>query len=133
MNVLENNIDKLIKYINENNLGFGWKNHPNRTHEGTYKQGECFDYVIINSNGVFCFDAKETIKDRWVIKAKDIKQGANLEKVSTYGHDCFFLIYFKQFKEIKKVPITIFNEILKTRKYIKSTDCINFNEEVFLK
>lgn len=133
MNVLENNLDKLINHINQNNLGFGWKNHPDRTHEGLYISGECFDYIIINQYGVYCFDAKETICDKWVIKKKDIKQGVNLEKVHKYGHDCFFLIYFKKLKQLKKLPIELFSEILKSRKYVKPEDCMNFDKDVFLK
>jgi hypothetical protein len=130
-NYLEHEIDKLLDYINNQNKGFGWKNHPNRNHNGVYLQGEPFDYVIFTIKNKICFDAKMVKGNIWVIEEKDIKQAINLQKVyNTNGIDCFFLILFN--KSLKQIKINRFFEILKYKKSININDCNNFNyKELF--
>jgi penicillin-binding protein-related factor A (putative recombinase) len=122
-NTLEYNINKLIEYIIANNVGFGWKNNPNRNHLGIYISGEPFDYIILTKNYKCCFDAKETTKNTWNIAKKDIKQAINLKKISDSGIDSFFLIYFKKVNLVYKLHINKFFEILVKRKNIKIKDC----------
>ena len=129
MNYLEIQIDRLITYINNNNLGFGWKNHPERTFRGEFKNGEPFDYTIFTKKGQIVFDAKETDKDKWVILPKDKKQGLNLFKCQKVGVEAFFLIYFITSKKLMKLNIKKFFDTMATRKYIMQSDCIEFNLE----
>lgn len=122
-NYLESQINKLVSQINDKKLGFGWKNHPNRTHDATYLQGEPFDYCILTKKVKICFDAKETDKAVWNIAKKDIVQAKNLYLASLSGVECFFLIYFITQKKLVRIKIDKFLEILAERKHIKITDC----------
>lgn len=127
MNYLEIQIDRLINYIIENNLGFGWKNYPERTFRGEFKNGEPFDYTIFTNKGQMVFDAKETDKNKWVILPKDKKQALNLFKCSKVGIESFFLIYFITSKKLMKLDIKKFFDTMATRKYIMQSDCITFD------
>ena len=135
MNIIENNIDHIIEYIIKNKLGFGWKNHPNRTNQGTYLSGEPFDYIIIKDNQIYCFDCKETGLKHWAIKKKDIQQAINLKKISLTKHGviCGFLIYWKEIKQTTFLEINVFEEIIKERKHVKFEDCKIFDLGVFIK
>jgi hypothetical protein len=127
-NFLEDQINKVIKYINENNLGFGWKNHPNRNYQGVHIDGEVFDYNIITKNKSYFFDCKQTELLTWHILKKDIKQLLNLNKIDDCGHDAFILIYFIQDNKLMKIqPKRVLN-ILSNRKFIKPEDCDIFKE-----
>jgi penicillin-binding protein-related factor A (putative recombinase) len=131
-NYLENQIDKLITWIIENNLGFGWKNHPLRNHQGVYIDGEPFDYTIMTKKGFFCFDTKETKKNTWSILDKDIKQACNLHKCSKFGAASFFLIYFITSKKLLKIDIDKFLAIISERKHIKMSECIEFTKDLIV-
>ena len=104
-NNFEYQIDKLIEYLNNSYKAYGWKNHPNRLHNGKYIQGEPFDYCIISKNYKCCFDAKETKKDKWIMAEKDIIQAENLKLLQHQEIDCFFLIYFYKRLKYYKLPI----------------------------
>jgi penicillin-binding protein-related factor A (putative recombinase) len=132
-NYLESQIDKLIAHINDNELGFGWKNHPNRTYNGTFISGEPFDYCIFTKSKKVCFDAKETDKAVWNIQKKDIIQAKNLYKVSlASGIEAFFLIYFITSKSLVRIKINDFLNILAERKHIKQSDCQIWDYKVLL-
>lgn len=135
MNQLENQIDKIITYINNNDVGFGWKNHCNRLHTGKYISGEPFDYIILTAKYKIVFDAKETISNKWQVKQKDKKQAINLLKCYNVGMESFFLIYFKKDStQVLKIDILDFLDIMKTRSYIKISDCKVWNyKELFKK
>jgi hypothetical protein len=125
-NYLENQIDKLINTINLSNKGFGWKNHPNRNHQGVYLEGEPFDYVIFTSKSICCFDAKMINGNRWDIKDKDVKQAINLKKIyETNRAECFFLILFD--RNLKMIMINRFFEMLQIKKSIGINDCTEFD------
>lgn len=135
-NDFENKIDKFIKKLNDCS-GFGWKNHPGRNHQGQYleDQGEKFDYCIITSFGLFCFDAKMTKQDTWKLLSKDLRQAKNLYQAS-FCNDfvkSFFIIYFEKIKEYRIIFIKEFIEITKERKHIKISDCekIKLEELIF--
>jgi penicillin-binding protein-related factor A (putative recombinase) len=131
-NFLEYEINKLISYVNDNNLGFGWKNHPNRLYNGTYVDGEPFDYVIFTRKHKYAFDAKQTEQSVWNICKKDKVQAYNLLKLSKSGINCFFLIYFISPKKLVRISITDFFKILEQRSHIKITDCKIWNyKEIF--
>lgn len=129
-NNFEYQINKLIEVINKSGKGFGWQNHPDRLHNGKYISGECFDYIILSKDYKCCFDAKETTQDKWVMKAKDIKQADNLYNCSLHGMDCFFLIYFYSNRNYLKLPIRLMYDkgILRKKTYYPK-DMIVFNLE----
>jgi penicillin-binding protein-related factor A (putative recombinase) len=126
-NYLESQINKLLNFINENEIGFGWKNHPNRLYNGSFVQGEPFDYSIMTKYSKMCFDAKETDKTVWNITKKDLIQAKNLYSVGLSGIESFFLIYFINSNELMKISIKKFYNILEERKHIKQNDCIPFD------
>jgi hypothetical protein len=125
-NDFEYQIDKLIKYINDNKLGHAHKNHPNRLFNGKYIGGEPFDYEIFTKDHKYVFDAKETHSAKWKILNKDIKQAKNLLACHNAGLEAFFLIYFYQKKEYRRLNIIDFIEIVKSRKYVGFDDCDTF-------
>jgi hypothetical protein len=126
-NFLESQINKVIKYINENNLGFGWKNNPNRNYQGTFLDGEPFDYNIITPTKSYFFDCKQTELLHWQVLKKDVKQLLNLNKIADCGHDAFILIYFIFDNKLMKIDTKNVLRILSSRKYIKPDDCCKFN------
>lgn len=126
-NYLENQVNKLIDYINDNELGFGWKNHPNRNFKGTYIKGEPFDYCVFTKTKNLVFDAKETIKNVLNLQTKDIKQVYNLMKCYNSGCDAFLLIYFISDKKLLRCDVKDIFDILSDRRYIKQSDCIKFD------
>ena len=44
---LENELNRLSKYLNANGIHMH-KNHPRRTEQGIYLEGEPFDYEVIS-------------------------------------------------------------------------------------
>lgn len=126
-NQLESNVNKAFEIINNNNLGFGWKNEAKRNFDGTYIKGECFDYILLKKDKTICFDCKETTKDIWSIKQKDVLQAVNLKKASNFNSEAFFLIYFKSINKIIKLDIHSFFKIWPKRKSIKWVDGIIFD------
>lgn len=134
-NDFEHRINQLIIAINKSGRGFGWQNHPNRTHAGRYIDGEPFDFVILSDNYNCVFDAKMTILDNYKIEKKDIKQAQNLFNCYRYSQsDAFFLIYFHKEKKYRKLHIIDFLNLLNVRKNIKYTDCEEFRlERMFIK
>jgi penicillin-binding protein-related factor A (putative recombinase) len=127
-NFLESQINKVIEYINENRLGFGWKNNPNRNYQGVFLEGEPFDYCIITKEKTYCFDCKQTESPSWHILKKDVIQALNLNKIDACGRNAFFLIYFILDDKLMKIDVKKVLKILSDRKYIKPDDCILFTE-----
>ena len=131
-NDFEYHVNKLIKHINLNKTGFGWKNHPNRLHTGQYvkNEGEPFDYLIITNKKIYAFDCKETHSETYKILEKDIRQAYNLLACTISENvDAFFLIYFYKQKNYKKLKVELFFKILEERKHIKYSDCEFFKLE----
>lgn len=122
---LEKQLDGLCKYINS--IGFhAHKNHPLRTVDGTYLEGEPYDYeIFLSANGVpyhACFDAKECADLIWRMKPKDIKQAETLKHCKNAGADAFFLIYFVPTKTLLKIDVDDVIAVLQTgHKSVSST------------
>ena len=105
---LEKHISSLFK-----RLPFFWtKMNERRLHDGTYVQGEPFDYIVIREGTTYCFDAKEA-------SSKDILYASNIPahqfndmlKAENNGAKVFFLIYFVKAKKIKFIhPKTILDD-----------------------
>lgn len=132
-NYFEYQMNKLIDYINKNDLGFGWKNYPNRNYLGKFIKGEPFDYTIFTKYKKVVFDCKETDKKQWQVLDKDIKQGIHLMKCNNAGVEAFFLIYFITENEVMRIDIEKFFDIIGKRKNVKQTDCTKFNYREILK
>lgn len=92
---LENQIKKLIDAVIANGF-WGQKNHPNRLFDGTYIDGEPFDYYIMTDRIKWAFDAKECSGTSFPIKKKEITQTNNLLHVQRCGFEAFFLVLFGQ-------------------------------------
>lgn len=107
----EKQIEKVIEYIEK--LGFhGHKNYARRLQDGTYIDGECFDYEIFLPNRHDCFDAKQCKTDTWHILKKDIKQTNELKKCKNAGCNAYFLICFEN-KDVRMVDVDIIIRALK--------------------
>jgi len=132
-NYLENQINNLIEYINDNQLGFGWKNHPNRNYQGLYIKGEVFDYCIFTKTKKLVFDAKQTEKSILSLITKDIKQIINLMKCYNCGFEAFLLIYFISDKKLMRCDVKDILHILSDRKHIKQSDCKSFDYKEIIK
>lgn len=90
---LENQIGKLIDNVIARGY-WGQKNHPHRLNDGTYVDGEPFDYYIMTDNVKWAFDAKECAGTTWPIKKKEIMQCNNLLHLQRCGFEAFFLVLF---------------------------------------
>ncbi len=114
----EKQIKKVIDYIEK--LGFhGHKNYARRLEDGTYIEGESFDYEIFLPNRHDCFDAKQCETDTWHILKKDIKQCNELKKCKNAGCNAYFLICYEN-KEVRMVDVDIvINYLNKNIKSIK--------------
>lgn len=107
----EGQIKKLLDVVNT--LGFhAHKNQPARLADGTYVEGEPFDYEIILPGYVACFDAKESHDTSWHIKPKDIKQAEHLKHCKNGGADAFFLVYFFHLRKCLKIDVDIVIDLL---------------------
>ena len=110
----EKEIEKIIGYIEK--LGFhGHKNYPKRLQDGTYLEGESFDYEIFLPNRHDCFDAKQCITDTWHILKKDIKQTNELKKCKNASCKAYFLICFEN-KYVRMIDVDVVINYLKENK-----------------
>lgn len=116
---LESQIDKLINYTNA--CGYlAAKLYPKRLADGTYIEGEKFDYIFILPGQVIVFDAKESKGKTWPFAKKDMEQADNLKKCKNAGCDAFFLVYFSELKKLIKFDIDKFIEALSyNKKHLK--------------
>lgn len=110
----EKQIEKVIDYINSIG-GHAHKNYAKRLEDGTYIQGEPFDYECFIKDYHCVFDAKECQSSIWYMKEKDIKQAENLKHCKNAGLEAYFLIYFED-KEVKQIDIDKVIEVLKNGK-----------------
>jgi penicillin-binding protein-related factor A (putative recombinase) len=99
---LESQLNGIIKILRDYGI-FGQKSHSKRMANGTYLQGEPFDYLILARGKMICFDAKECHGDRWNLKTNaKLSQVENLLLCKANGADSFFLVLFvPQYKLVK--------------------------------
>lgn len=93
----------------------GHKNHPNRLFDGTYLQGEPFDYEIFYKDYHAVFDAKEVEGDTWHIVKKDIVQANNLKKCKNAGLKAYFLICFER-TDVRQLDVDFVIDVLNDNK-----------------
>lgn len=117
----EKQIEKVIEYIES--LGFhGHKNYPKRLEDGTYIEGESFDFEVFLPGRHDCFDAKQCKTNTWKIVEKDIKQANELKKCKNAGCNAYFLICFEN-KDVRMIDVDDVIDILKqNKKSIKNVD-----------
>ena len=90
----ENQIKKVCDYV-EAIGGHAHKNHAERLQDGTYINGEPFDYEVFLPNYKAVFDAKECKTRKWHMVDKDIKQCNEMKKCKNSGFKAYFLICFE--------------------------------------
>ena len=122
----EKQIEKVIDYIEK--LGFhGHKNYAKRLQDGTYIEGESFDYEIFLPNRHDCFDAKQCKTDTWRIVAKDIKQCNELKKCKNAGCNAYFRICFEN-RDVKMIDVdTVIENLKQNKKSIKKYGLIEWD------
>lgn len=107
----ENQINKICDYV-EAIGGHAHKNNPARTQDGTYIQGEPFDYEIFLPNYKAVFDAKECKTRKWHMVDKDIKQCNEMKKCKNVGFKAYFLICFEGY-DVRMIDVDTAIENLK--------------------
>ena len=119
---LDKEVDKLLDYITL--MGYhGHKNHPLRTSDGQWLQGEPYDYDLFLPGYHAAFDTKECATRSWHMQPKDIRQADTLLRCQKAGLDAFFLILFEG-KVLRKVPAKLASDTLEAgHKTIHMEDC----------
>lgn len=114
----EKQIEKVIEYVEK--LGFhGHKNYAKRLIDGTYIEGEKFDYEILLPGRHDMFDAKQAQTDTYKIVKKDINQINFLKQCKNAGCNAYLLICFEG-KDVRMIDvdkvIDLLNQNIKTIK-----------------
>jgi len=118
----EHQLDKLIDYINK--AGYhAHKNHVKRADDGTYLQGEPYDYEIFTDDYKACFDAKESQQKSWNLSNAKLTQVENLKHCKNAGMDAFFLVYYYPNKQYIKFDVDfVINCLKEGKKSLKMSD-----------
>jgi len=122
MNLLEKTINKYLAYLNSIGI-FATKLSAERLYDGTYLNGEPFDYIILKDKAI-CFDAKESHGEYIQVKEKELKQLKNLLMCESKGHSAFFLCYFYKYKKLCYITASDTQKLLTKKSQIKHTDCV---------
>jgi hypothetical protein len=120
-NRLEKTIDKYCKYLISKGIHCH-KNNPLRLHDGTYIEGEPFDFEIMTSPAKV-FDTKEVSDNYLRIGKKELKQLKAMYDCQKAGHDAFFLIWFSRYKKLMKISAVRCTELLRKQKTIHYKNC----------
>lgn len=128
-NALESNVEMMIKQNIKLNIGFGGKLHTQylyKVGKGLLPvNGEPFDFWYMTKEmKLFCFDCKQSKRNRINIDKKELKQHKNLTYVNNLNDNCFgfFLIHWIHSNKYKIITVEETNDILKTRKSFKESD-----------
>ncbi|MEA5034199.1 hypothetical protein [Cloacibacillus evryensis] len=124
---LEREIDRVIKFLDTRGI-HGHKNHAKRTQDGTYIEGEPFDYEIFSPSRVWCFDAKECEASAWPLSKAKLSQVSNLLKVNG-----FFLVWFSGPKKLIAFDAKIIQAKLGLQGSITPDEGTEFDWQTFLK
>lgn len=127
-------MNRVLKHLN--NIGIhGHKNHANRTQDGTYIEGEPFDYEVISQGKTYCFDTKECHADSWNLKTNaKISQIKNLYDAAQNGAESFFLVWFATSNKIITFNIYKVREALEQGvSSLKAEDGSAFDWRIFTK
>lgn len=95
------------------------KNHPRRSYDGFYLEGEPFDYEFFINGQIHCFDAKENMSgvNEWQIlhtgaigekiNARTMREAINLMNCAKGGAQSYFLVFFGNEKS------DVFNKLIR--------------------
>lgn len=92
---LEGQLTKVLDHLNSIGI-HAHKNHPKRTADGTYIEGEPFDYEVFCSPP-HVFDAKEAKGTRWSLSNAKPSQIKHLLNCHNHGAEAYFLVLFQGF------------------------------------
>ncbi len=124
---LEREMDKVLRYLDT--LGIhGHKNHPKRLNDGTYVEGEPFDYEVFSPSRVWTFDTKECEAEAWPLSKAKLSQVNNL--VKTGG---FFLVWFVQSRKLIRFDAELVASKLGVEGSLSPREGSEFDWQVFLK
>lgn len=98
---LENELNRVVAYLNSIGI-HAHKNHPRRTEDGTWIEGEPFDYEVLSGGVLHCFDAKECKGRRWSLQNAKPGQLNNLLACRKNGANAFFLVLFTEERKLKR-------------------------------
>jgi penicillin-binding protein-related factor A (putative recombinase) len=129
---LEQQIDKLLKYLDAQGI-HGHKNRANRAPDGTYIEGEPFDYEVFSPSKVWCFDAKECEASAWPLCKAKLSQVNNLEKVRRVGCEAFFLVWFEHEKKLIKFDVSMIQKSLGVKGSVTPNEGSEFDWRALLK
>lgn len=90
---LESQIGKVFEYLGSVGI-HAHKNHAKRSVDGTYLEGEPFDYEVFAHGTLHCFDAKEAQRDRWALGNAKPSQVRHLLDCRKHGAEAYFLVLF---------------------------------------
>ncbi|MEG0075915.1 MAG: Holliday junction resolvase RecU [Eubacterium sp.] len=118
----ESQIDKLIAYVQSK--GFhGHKNHPRRTKDGTYLEGEPYDYEIFTPHYKCAFDAKESKAEKWQLQNAKLHQINHLKQCKNAGLDAYFLVYFYPSRQMIRFDVDqIIRSLTEGETYLTAKD-----------
>ena len=91
---LEAELSRLSRYLNASGIHMH-KNQARRTEQGVYLEGEPFDYEILVSGTLHCFDAKECAGRSWPLSKAKLSQLNNLLICAKNGAHAYFLVWYK--------------------------------------
>jgi penicillin-binding protein-related factor A (putative recombinase) len=90
---LEKQLEKVIDFLRSRGI-HGHKNHARRTKDGTYVEGEPFDYEVFCNGKLHVWDAKECHGSRWNLTNAKPHQLKHLLDCRHHGAEAFFLVLF---------------------------------------
>ncbi|MDR1874572.1 MAG: Holliday junction resolvase RecU [Synergistaceae bacterium] len=108
--IFENELAKIIDHLNKTGI-HAHKNHARRTVDGTYIEGEPFDYEVFAHGRLHCFDAKECHASRWNLSNAKLSQIKHLLNCKRHGADAFFLVLFTPGR-VKKFDVELVRNAL---------------------
>ena len=127
---LEHQVQKLCDAVN-NQGGFAQKNHPHRTVDGLYLEGEGFDWLFLTDWYKAAFDTKECTVKYWNLSNAKLKQVAALKRCKNTGLDAFFLVYFYPSKKLVKFDVDL---VMQTdKKSLSAEDGVIWDYKILFK
>ena len=129
---LENEMDRVLKFLDMRGI-HGHKNHPKRTNDGTYIEGEPFDYEVFSPSGMWCFDTKECEADAWPLSKAKLSQVNSLMQCARAGCEAFFLVWFVKSRRLIRFDAVLVADSLGKKGSLTPDEGVAFDWQVFLK
>lgn len=129
---LEREIDRVLKFLDARGI-HGHKNHPKRLNDGTYIEGEPFDYEVFSPSRLWCFDTKECESDAWPLSKAKLSQVDSLVKCARAGAEAFFLVWFAKTRRLVRFDAELIAARLGKGGSLTPDEGVVFDWQVFLK